>query len=456
MKQRESPSAAAIVVATSSPAVTKSDKKKGHPLVQFIAGGVAGLTESSICHPLDTIKTRMQLHRQRSNTKVEQVVVQIRHSLVEPTMERLLHSLRDPMAGTNGGGVVGAGSSSAATSTLRRQIWSSVGSVSMADPATLSASPTITSTKMKIVDAATGADASTSLRKRPLGPLGTAQLIVRNEGFFALYKGLSAVYTGALLKFAIRFVSFEQYRTFLYSMKHQQQQQEQQQRYNTSVASFLRMGSWSSTTINLLAGMSSGLTEAVMVVTPVEVCKIRMQAQRHSLIDPTAAPKYRNVIQTARTIITEEGPSALYKGVVPTMLRQGINQAANFTAYHAAKQFVLENSSVTAKDANGQPKLEHWQSLALGGLSGAVGPMCNNPLDVVKTRLQKQVLVPGRDPKYTGLIQGCVVIGKEEGALSLWKGITPRLMRIVPGQAITFMTYEAVSNQLKGYFVSPN
>ena len=50
--------------------------------------------------------------------------------------------------------------------------------------------------------------------------------------------------------------------------------------------------------------------------------------------------------------------------------------------------------------------------------------------------------------QYTGLVQACTLIAREEGVLALWKGITPRLMRIVPGQAITFMTYEFVSSNL--------
>ena len=69
-------------------------------------------------------------------------------------------------------------------------------------------------------------------------------------------------------------------------------------------------------------------------------------------------------------------------------------------------------------------------------------------MDVVKTRLQKQVVTQGKTPKYTGLVQSCVVIAKEEGTLALWKGITPRLLRIMPGQAMTFMTYEAVSSAM--------
>ena len=68
-----------------------------------------------------------------------------------------------------------------------------------------------------------------------------------------------------------------------------------------------------------------------------------------------------------------------------------------------------------------------------------------------QTRLQKQVVVPGKEPKYTGVVQALFVITREEGLLALWKGISPRLLRIVPGQAITFMTYEAVSSQLSSF-----
>ena len=201
-------------------------------------------------------------------------------------------------------------------------------------------------------------------------------------------------------------------------------------------------GAFTQSTV-FFAGLLSGLTEAVLVVTPAEVCKIRMQGQYHSMADPEqlARRKYTNVAQTAYTIVKEEGMGALYKGIVPTMLRQGCNQAVNFTAYAQIKAAI---ERFQGRETAG------WQHLLIGGLSGGMGPTVNNPLDVVKTRMQKQVILPGTAPKYASLGQSVVTIGREEGVQALWKGLTPRLMRIMPGQAITFMTYEAVSKKVRG------
>jgi solute carrier family 25 citrate transporter 1 len=75
------------------------------------------------------------------------------------------------------------------------------------------------------------------------------------------------------------------------------------------------------------AGLAAGVTEAVAVVTPMEVIKIRLQAQHHSMADPLDVPKYRNAAHALYTVVKEEGFSALYRGVSLTALRQGTNQA---------------------------------------------------------------------------------------------------------------------------------
>ena len=78
----------------------------------------------------------------------------------------------------------------------------------------------------------------------------------------------------------------------------------------------------------LTAGLGAGTTEAVVVVTPMEVVKIRLQAQQHSLADPNEAPRYRNAGHAVYTIVREEGVATLYRGVSLTALRQATNQGA--------------------------------------------------------------------------------------------------------------------------------
>lgn len=395
------------------------EKKKTHPLQHLIGGGIAGLAESTVCHPLDTIKTRMQLRRQ-ATPSIEQVVVTVRNSLVEPAL-RFKHSLQDPTSSYKVTPVI-QGNGTAAM--LHEPGWKATAMATAP-----SVSPHANHRTVVIKPPSIGGTTTTgpTAVHAPLGPIGTARRIVEREGFMALYKGLSAVYAGIIPKMAIRFVSFEQYREWGTVLVQNQ---------NLAI---------SPTSITFTAGLASGLTEAILVVTPAEVCKIRMQGQYHSLMDPSqmAHRKYTNVIQTAVTIVREEGLGALYKGVVPTMLRQGCNQAVNFTAYNIIKTKLM--------DWQGTTELASWQSLAIGGFSGGMGPLVNNPLDVIKTRLQKQVVIPGRPPKYTGLLSGMAVVAREEGIFALWKGIVPRLLRIVPGQAITFMTYEAVSAQMNRF-----
>lgn len=403
--------------------MSSKEKKKTHPMQHLIGGGIAGLAESSVCHPLDTLKTRMQLRRQ-ATPSIEQVVTKVRHSLMEPAL-RFKHSLQDPSASYKVTPTAVIDGSGAAI--LHEPSWK--GAAAAAAP---SRSPHANhrTVVVKPPGARGTATLPSSAVQAPLGPIGTARRIIEREGFIALYKGLSAVYAGIIPKMAIRFVSFEQYRDW--------------------GSTFVKTQQWniSPTSVTFTAGLASGLTEAIVVVTPAEVCKIRMQGQYHSMMDPSQMQhrKYTNVIQTAVTIVREEGLGALYKGVVPTMLRQGCNQAVNFTAYNIIKTNVM--------DWQGTTELASWQSLAIGGLSGGMGPLVNNPLDVIKTRLQKQVVVPGRPPKYSGLISGMAIVAREEGVFALWKGIVPRLLRIVPGQAITFMTYEAVSAQMNrmGWF----
>jgi solute carrier family 25 citrate transporter 1 len=146
------------------------------------------------------------------------------------------------------------------------------------------------------------------------------------------------------------------------------------------------------------AGLGAGVTEAVAVVTPMEVVKIRLQAQLHSLADPLEIPRYRNAAHCVYTMLREEGIGSLYRGVSLTALRQATNQGiwrekacdireltysdiqgANFTAYQEIKKLAHR----LQPDREILPSYQH---MVIGFISGAMGPFSNAPIDTIKTR----------------------------------------------------------------------
>jgi len=251
------------------------------------------------------------------------------------------------------------------------------------------------------------------------GFIATGAYIVRRETPLALYKGLGAVLSGIVPKMAIRFASFEAYKGWLAD----------QETGKTAVGNIF------------IAGLGAGVTEAVAVVTPMEVVKIRLQAQTHSLSDPLEVPRYRNAGHAVYTIIREEGVMALYRGVSLTALRQATNQGANFTAYQEIKKLAHKL----------QPELTElpsYQHMVIGLISGAMGPFSNAPIDTIKTRLQKSTATASQSA-----LQRIVAIASDmwrrEGFRSFYKGITPRVLRVAPGQAIVFAVYERVSGVME-------
>jgi solute carrier family 25 citrate transporter 1 len=242
----------------------------------------------------------------------------------------------------------------------------------------------------------------------------TGSTIVKEEGALALYKGLTPFIAHLTVKYALRMYTFEVVRRMV-----------------------CKEDGTSTPMRNMFAGLISGVTEAVLVVTPFEVIKTRLQ-QQHGM--DVSKLKYKGSLHCFATVVREEGPGALMKGVVPTMVRQGSNQAVNFWAVK------LINQKVWGKvDGDGQT-LPVWKTMLTGMVGGAAGPISNCPSDVVKTRLMSQVITPGVAPKYTGFVQATRVIAQEEGFTALYKGLGVRLARVAPGQAIMWAVVSRITS----------
>uniref|UniRef100_A0AAV1UPQ2 EF-hand domain-containing protein n=1 Tax=Peronospora matthiolae TaxID=2874970 RepID=A0AAV1UPQ2_9STRA len=183
-----------------------------------------------------------------------------------------------------------------------------------------------------------------------------------------------------------------------------------------------------------IAGALAGATEAVLIVTPFEVIKTRLQGQN---IVKGEIPKYRGPVHTATTIVKREGPLALWKGLAPTIGRQGLNQACSFWSNNFIKKHVWK-----LQEGDSLPA---WKS-GLTGMIGAIpGPCINCPMDVVKTRLMAQETAAGAGGKYKGMVDAMVVIAKEEGITALYKGLVPRLTRLCPSYGIQWLVMDKVT-----------
>ncbi|ETV88846.1 hypothetical protein H257_00326 [Aphanomyces astaci] len=240
------------------------------------------------------------------------------------------------------------------------------------------------------------------------GAIQVARKIVTEEGASALYKGLTPFVLHLVIKYSLRFSTNEFYRGLLADKEGKV----------TPVRGFL-------------AGAGAGITEAIFIVTPFEVVKTRLQQQKGS-----TNLKYHGPVHAAQTIFREEGAAALWKGCVPTMTRQGLNQCFLFGSYDLLKKAMWGLSR--------DDKISSYQALFTGMVAGMLGPVFNTPVDVAKTRLMAQANKVGEVGKYTGMVQCIRTVAKEEGVGALYRGLVPRMARVAPGQGITFAVMETV------------
>jgi len=183
----------------------------------------------------------------------------------------------------------------------------------------------------------------------------------------------------------------------------------------------------------IACGMGAGVTEAFVVV-PFELVKIRLQA-KDSI--------YKNTMDALTRIVRIEGPLALYKGLESTIWRNAAWNGGYFGLIHW----------LTAQMPT--PKTEK-QTLArdfvAGALAGTFGTMLNTPFDTAKTRIQNQgsqQLAPGQVPKYGWTLPALKTIYQEEGAMALYKGFLPKVLRLGPGGGILLVVFKKVSQFLQ-------
>lgn len=213
---------------------------------------------------------------------------------------------------------------------------------------------------------------------------------LKQNGPTFFYKGLTPFMFQMTTKYALRFSVFE-----------------------------LLRGKDNSMFKNYCAGLFAGVAESAFI-TPFELIKTNLQ---------TTTTK--NPLVVCKNLYSSNGIKGLYRGFGMTCFRQSINQASNFTVYHEIRKKIIKD------DVN--PSF--YKFTLAGFVSGSIGPLLNNPFDVVKTRYMN----PSYNSKYNNPYHALKDIFKTEGPLTLYKGLGLRIIRVAGGQSIVFSVIELLN-----------
>jgi len=235
------------------------------------------------------------------------------------------------------------------------------------------------------------------------GVLQGLSYTVRTTGFLSLYRGLAPTLIGSVPKAGIRFG------------------------LNSAIKEKLRDENGKLTVgKNFVAGLGAGVTEALLIVAPVETVKTKVIELNMPFLTGL------------KHIIKTEGFGGVYQGAIATAMKQGSNSGLRFMWFNEYKRRVTNDGEITLTPIMG----------LFGGMSaGCFSTLGNNPFDVVKTRMQGT-----QASRYKNTFDCFQLILRNEGVGAFYAGVVPRLGRVVPGQGIIFMSFESIQASLESKF----
>ena len=258
---------------------------------------------------------------------------------------------------------------------------------------------------------AMGSRANVASGGRAPGMVSTFMFVLRNEGAFGLYKGLSASLMRQASFIGTKFGAYDVLKNLTRS----------------SSDGDGKLPFWKMTA----CGIGAGAIGAA-VGNPADLAMVRMQADGRM---PAAVRRnYRNGFDALFRVGREEGVFALWRGCAPTVNRAMIVTASQMAVYDQAKHYILEHTSLS----DGLTA-QTGASFA----AGVVAALTSNPIDLAKSRLMsmKADERTGQMP-YTGTFDCLAKTIRAEGVGAVYKGLVPTVARQVPLNIVRFVSVE--------------
>ncbi|OMO79704.1 Endoplasmic reticulum-adenine nucleotide transporter [Corchorus capsularis] len=267
------------------------------------------------------------------------------------------------------------------------------------------------------------------------GTIQGLKYIWRTEGLRGLFKGNGTNCARIVPNSAVKFFSYEEASKVILRLYRQQTGNEDAQ-----LTPVLRLG----------AGACAGII-AMSATYPMDMVRGRLTVQTDK-----SPRQYRGIIHALSTVLKEEGPRALYRGWLPSVIGVVPYVGLNFAVYESLKDWLIKTKPFGLVEDN---ELGVTTRLACGAAAGTVGQTVAYPLDVIRRRMQmvgwkdaaSVVTGDGKTKaplEYTGMVDAFRKTVRYEGFGALYKGLVPNSVKVVPSIAIAFVTYELVKDVL--------
>ena len=185
-----------------------------------------------------------------------------------------------------------------------------------------------------------------------------------------------------------------------------------------------------------LAGSVTGCL-AQAIAQPTDVVKVRLQADARLQL-AGQPPRYTGALHACSRILAQEGLGGFYNALGSSVWRAGIINSAGIASYDSTKQWALR--WVAAHEAQLPPAASaHIPAIWAAFVCGIASTVVSCPLDVVKTRLMN---APAG--AYRGATDCLLRLVREEGLLSMYKGVLPTYQRQAVWNGVFWVALENV------------
>lgn len=183
----------------------------------------------------------------------------------------------------------------------------------------------------------------------------------------------------------------------------------------------------------LVAGVGGALGS--IAGTPFYLVKTRLQSHAAKSISVGHQHKHSGTANALKEIFKNEGVKGLFRGVLPQIPRGMAGSASQILSFTYAKDWLRERNWFV-----NSPLMMSFVGANLGGL---VMTLCLCPFDVVATRLCNQpVDAQNRGKLYSGMIDCFIKMVRQEGAMSLYKGVGANYLRLGPHTVILLVCWD--------------